>query len=115
LTKYRLSEHSLAIEKARHRKTWLPVEERLCNHGTTAEPETVLHFLTKCQKYKTIRECHFPKFETLIQGFKDLSDEDRLPVLLREDAERCGWAAHYNAACQSSTVCLLLLLNVWLF
>ena len=35
LTKYRLSEHSLAIEKGRHRKTWLPVEERLYNHCTT--------------------------------------------------------------------------------
>ena len=51
LTKYRLSEHSLAIEKGRHRKTWLPVEERLCNHCTTTEPETELHFLTKCKKY----------------------------------------------------------------
>ena len=40
LTKFRLSEHSLATEKGRHRKTWLHVEERLCNHCTTAEPET---------------------------------------------------------------------------
>ena len=29
LTKYRLSAHSLAIETGRHRKTWLPKEERL--------------------------------------------------------------------------------------
>jgi hypothetical protein len=40
LAKYRLSEHSLAIEKGRHRTTRLPVEERLCNHCTTAEPVT---------------------------------------------------------------------------
>ena len=60
MTKYRLSEHSLAIEKGRHRwKTWLPVEE----------------------------------------GIKDLSDESRLPILLGEDAESCGLAAHYIAAC----------------
>ena len=98
LTKYRLSEHSLAIEKGRYRKTWLPVEERLCNHITTAEPETELHFLTKCKKYKTIRQCDFPKCETLTQGFKDLSDENKLPVLLGEDAESCGLAAHYIAA-----------------
>ena len=45
-TKYRLSEHSLDIEKARHRKTWLRVEERLWNHFTTGEPESELHFLT---------------------------------------------------------------------
>ena len=29
LTKYRLRAHSLAIETGRHRKTWLPKEERL--------------------------------------------------------------------------------------
>ena len=96
LTKYRLSEHSLAIEKVRHRKTGLPVEERLCNHCTTAEPEQ--HFLAKCKKYKTTRECHFPKFETLIKGFKDLSDENRLPVLLGDDTESCGLVEHYTAA-----------------
>src|SRR4029434_442695 len=32
LTKYRLSEHSLAIEVGRHRQTWLPKENRLCPH-----------------------------------------------------------------------------------
>ena len=45
-----VTEHSLGIEKGRHRKTWLPVEERLCNHCTTAEPETEMQFLTKCLK-----------------------------------------------------------------
>uniref|UniRef100_A0A8C7JPC7 Neuropilin n=1 Tax=Oncorhynchus kisutch TaxID=8019 RepID=A0A8C7JPC7_ONCKI len=58
-------------------------------------------------------ECHFPKFETLIQGFKDLSDENRLPVLLGEDAESCGLAAHYIAACHkmrdSGTLHILLI------
>ena len=28
LTKYRLSDHRLAIEKGRHRNTWLPKEQR---------------------------------------------------------------------------------------
>ena len=35
----------------------------------------------------------------LFKGFKDLSDESRLPLLLGEDAESCGLAAHYIAAC----------------
>ncbi len=30
LTKYRLSEHRLAIETGRHRKSWLPREQRVC-------------------------------------------------------------------------------------
>ena len=34
LTMYRLSEHNLAIERGRHRQTWLPREDRLCSHCT---------------------------------------------------------------------------------
>ena len=32
LTKYRLSDHNLAVETGRHRKTWLPREHRMCGH-----------------------------------------------------------------------------------
>ena len=51
---------ALALRRG-NRKTQLPVEEWLCNHCTTADTETELHFLTKCKKYKTIRECHFQR------------------------------------------------------
>ena len=40
LTRYRLSEHSLAIEKGRHGQTWLPREERMCSHCTHNQLET---------------------------------------------------------------------------
>ena len=99
LTKYRLSEHSLAIEKGRHRKTWLPAEQRLCSHCTLNEPETELHFLTKCEKYKHIRETHFQKFESITTGFITLTDEDKLPILLGEDPKRSNLAAVYVTAC----------------
>lgn len=59
LTKYTLSEHSLAIETGRHRKTWLPAEQRLCCH-CLRQPETELHVLTKCEKYNNQRNI-FPK------------------------------------------------------
>ena len=55
LTRYRLIEHSMAIEKGRHRQTWLPREDRLCSHCTHNQLETELHFLTSCQSYKDIR------------------------------------------------------------
>ena len=99
LTKYRLSEHSLAIEKGRHRKTWLPAEQRLCCHCTLNEPETELHFLTKCEKYKQIRQTHFPKFEALRKGFLYLVDMEKLPILLGEDPECSKLAAAYVYAC----------------
>ena len=60
LTRYRLSEHSLAIEKGRHRQTCLPREERLCTHCTQKEVETEVHFLTTCPLYQD-RDTYFPR------------------------------------------------------
>ena len=65
LTMYRLSEHSLAIERGRYRQTWLPREDRLCSHCSQGVVETELHFLTACDKYKHIREQYYPKFTEL--------------------------------------------------
>ena len=59
LTRYRLSEHSLAIEKGRHRQTPLPREDRLCTHCTQNAVETELHFLTTCPLYQDIRDTYF--------------------------------------------------------
>ena len=54
LTMYRLSEHSLAIEKGCRRQTWLSREDRLCAHCPQNEVETELRFLTSCQMYDHI-------------------------------------------------------------
>ena len=40
LTMYRLSEHSLAIDKGHRRQTWLSREDRLCAHCPQNEVET---------------------------------------------------------------------------
>ena len=56
LTMYRLSEHSLAIEKGRRRQTWLSREDRLCAHCPLNEVETELHFLTSFPMYNHIRD-----------------------------------------------------------
>ena len=61
LTMYRLSEHSLAIEKGRRRQTWLSREDRLYAHCPQNEVETELHFLTSCQMYDHIRDSYFPQ------------------------------------------------------
>ena len=54
LTMYRFSEHSLAIERRRHRQTWLSREDRICLHCPQNEVETELHFLTSCQCMTTL-------------------------------------------------------------
>ena len=45
LTKYRLSDHNFVVETGRHRKTWLPKEDRACGHGLTEKFETEEHKL----------------------------------------------------------------------
>ena len=52
-TKFRLSNHSLNIEKGRHNN--IPKELRLCPFSTNSV-ETEIHFLLECNTYKTIRE-----------------------------------------------------------
>ena len=80
LTMYRLSDHSLAVEKGRHRQTWLPREERLCCHCDEEAVETELHFLTQCNKYTNIREEFFPKIEMVCPEFKRMTEKERLPL-----------------------------------
>ncbi len=49
----------LAIETGRHRKSWLPREQRVCVHCETGEIETETHFLRHCHKYIFIRNLYF--------------------------------------------------------
>ena len=62
MTRYRLSNHNLAIEKGRHRQTWLPREDRLCTNCNQGAIETEFHFLAECCQWKEIRDQLFPKF-----------------------------------------------------
>ena len=84
LTMYRLSEHSLAVERGRHRQTWLPKEERLCTHCTLQEVETELHFLTRCQLYQDIRDTFYPQISSTQKDFRNMDNNKRLPYLLGE-------------------------------
>ena len=70
---YRLSEHSLAIEK-----------DELCAHCPKNEVETELHFLTYCPMYDHIRETYFPQITQIHKEFKNKSNVDKLPYLLGE-------------------------------
>ena len=79
LTKYRLSEHNLAVEEGRHRQTWLPREVRLCSYCDQGTVETELHFLIHCNQYQSFRDQYFAK---IIKIFLYLSDWERLPVKL---------------------------------
>ncbi len=98
LTKYRLSEHRLAIETGRHRKSWLPREQRVCVHCETGEIET--HFLLHCHKYRSIRNIYFNKLTNFIKNFTSISETDQIKILLGE-GQTAALAARYVWMCHS--------------
>uniref|UniRef100_A0A671YR74 ribonuclease H n=1 Tax=Sparus aurata TaxID=8175 RepID=A0A671YR74_SPAAU len=101
LTMYRLSDHSLAVEKGRHHQTWLPREDRLCCHCDEGAIETELHFLTQCHKYRHIREEYFPQFEKQCPEFRGLTEREKLPLILGEKKECAVLAAKYVTSCHN--------------
>jgi hypothetical protein len=57
-TKFRISDHSLEIEKGRYNKT--TCEERLCKNCGVIEEEA--HFILKCKVNEKIKKVKFSHF-----------------------------------------------------
>ena len=76
--RYRLGEHSLAIENGCRRQTWLSREDRLCAHCPQNEVETELYFLTS-QMYDHTRDTHFPQITQIHEEFENKPNFDKLP------------------------------------
>ena len=75
LTKFRLSNHNLMIEKGRHQNL------QLCDRSCPFCPdhiETEFHFLIKCPTYKSLREKLLNQIKTSVIGFYYPSDEQFL-------------------------------------
>ncbi len=99
LTKYRLSDHCLAIERGRHRQRWQPREQRLCLLCSQKELETEEHFLLHCDYYHHIRAAYLPKFKLNQTNFMALPNADKLRHILGENSKTIATAARYVSAC----------------
>ena len=64
MTKFRLSNHTLMIEKGRHRD--LDRDMRICPFCTSVEDE--IHFLTKCEAFRYIRADLLSKVEETLNN-----------------------------------------------
>ena len=96
---YKLSEHSLAIEKGRRMQIWLSTEDRLCAHCPQHEVETELHFLTSCQMYDHIRDTYLPQITQIHKEFENKPDFDKLPYLLGEIPQCAITVARFVTCC----------------
>ena len=74
LTRLRISDHKLHIEKGRHTRPYTKEEERICP-TCKKEVETEFHFLVKCKTYNHLR--------------KQFLDEIKCPDMTEEPMFRC--------------------------
>ena len=78
ITKLRISDHSLLIEKGRHFK--IPREERLCKKCKVLDDEK--HFLINCSHNSNIRLTYFNCINRESNSFANLTDNDKVIYIL---------------------------------
>ena len=98
---YRISKHSLAIEKCHRRHKCLSREDRLCAPCPQKKVETELHFLTSCQMYDNIRDTYLPQITLIHKEFEIKSNFDKLPYLLVETPQCAITAARFVTCCHN--------------
>ena len=87
LSRFRLSNHPLMIEKGRHMRPRIERNERKCFNCKT-EVEDECHFVTKCPLYATFRECLYITCKRNSKNFASLTDEQKfIFILSNEDIE----------------------------
>ena len=79
ITKFRLSDHELMIEKGRHRK--IDKSERFCP-SCPSLVETELHFLLKCETFYCLRRDLFTQIAHRLPFFNSLSEDNKFISLL---------------------------------
>ena len=83
MTKFRLSNHNLMIEKGRHRN--LDRTMRICLFCTAVEDE--IHFLTKCETFRHLRSSllHNVEQKLNIRNLKYMEGRSLLKLLLEKE------------------------------
>ena len=88
ICKYRISAHSLAIEKGRYKN--IPQKARLCTKCESGQIEDEVHFFIQCPKYNIYRQelnhkmkCEFKNFNYLTENKLYLILNSRSVVVLK--------------------------------
>ena len=80
-TKFRISNHNLAIEEGRYGKEKVPIENRLCTFCNNSEIETEKHMLFKCTHYAEIRSEFLARLTT-VKDIKTDNENEFLHFLM---------------------------------
>ena len=84
ISKIRLSNHDLMIEKGRHQKPVIKKELRLCPFCKN-KVEYEHHFVLNCGTFSSIRNPVLKEIETVSPHFKYLRSQEKLIFLLTDE------------------------------
>ena len=84
LSRLRLSSHHLGIEKGRHARPMIPVDQRLCTTCVN-EIDDEIHFVTKCSKYSTLRKNLFSTVSTSVPSFCNMGEKEKFVTIMRSE------------------------------
>ena len=99
MTKLRISDHSLEIEKGRHKKPYKSPQDRLCPFCKTST-EDEKHFLVKCNLYDNLRQ----KLTTDLKqrtnlDLDHLSEQNKFTTLINPPQKAQSMVAKYIKEC----------------
>ena len=87
MARFRMSAHNLEIERGRHFRPVIPLDNRLCRLCTQADIEDEFHVLIRCDNYRTFREQLFNEIQKKCSNFSYLNDRNKFLYLLTCDGE----------------------------
>ena len=82
IARFRLSSHNLNIELGRHKRPFVPAEDRICEKCNQNLVEDEFHCLMICAKWSELRKKLFEVACKLINGFLILSQAEQFHALM---------------------------------
>ena len=93
LTRLRINDHSLQIDKERHSRPYIKAEERICLI-CKKDVEDEKHFIANCETYKELRKSFV--YKTTLQN---VSENKIFHLAINPPAKLAGVAARYIHDC----------------
>ena len=92
IARFRLSSHNLYIELGRHKRPFVPANQRICRRCDLNVIENEFHCLMICKKWTTIRSELFKTVVREIEHFLVFHPNEQFKVLLSNKTSKVNYA-----------------------
>jgi hypothetical protein len=92
IARFRLSSHNLNIELGRHKRPYVPPEDRICIKCELGQVEDEFHCLMYCSKWNDIRAILFVSVCSVINEFNVLSPTEQFRRIMSDKGKVISYA-----------------------